>query len=505
MERIVQYVAESAISLSVLYLFYWLVLRNDTNFRINRLVLMASLFISIIIPSISRWMSAMPVLEGVPINLSFSPITETQTELAEASVSQSSNNWNIYAILAVIYIAGALLVFGRLFYQAVFIQAIQKLSKSIRYNGYTIVSMSAEMVPFSYFRKIFIPAAQLQEEALDSVIEHERSHLSQGHYVDLFIVELLTVLQWFNPFIWLFEKSIKEVHEFLADRAVLSSGTNKGKYQAVLVNQALGGPVFILTNQFNQSLIKKRIIMMKNSEKSRASRFKALLMLPVIAGLIMAFANPPVITGQSANEKITVNGTVSERVTGKPVPGSVIVIKGTTIGTITDAQGNYQIMVNSKDDQLIISMVGYRTQEVSVGNNKTINVLLEHGILELDFSEENKLIIQRNKPESKGEYVYVEELPAYPGGTEALHQFLMSNMVYPENAKKKGIQGTVLMTYIIDANGEVTSVKIIRGVEPEIDQEAMRLTKTIKGWKPAAQNGKPVSTTITMPIEFKIK
>ena len=106
----------------------------------------------------------------------------------------------------------------------------------------------------------------------------------------------MTVLQWFNPVMWFYEKSIKEVHEYLADDAVLHSGSNQGKYQALLVNQAIGGPVFILTNQFNQSLIKKRIMMMKKMKTSQMAKFKALLILPLIAGLMLAFMNPPVKT-----------------------------------------------------------------------------------------------------------------------------------------------------------------------------------------------------------------
>ena len=117
--------------------------------------------------------------------------------------------------------------------------------------------------------------------------------MTQGHYIDLFIVEIMTVLQWFNPVMWFYEKSIKEVHEYLADEAVLQTGSNRGKYQALLVNQAIGGPVFILTNQFNQSLIKKRIMMMKKMKTSQLAKFKALLILPLIAGLMLAFVNPP--------------------------------------------------------------------------------------------------------------------------------------------------------------------------------------------------------------------
>jgi beta-lactamase regulating signal transducer with metallopeptidase domain len=114
----------------------------------------------------------------------------------------------------------------------------------------------------------------------------------QRHYLDLFIIETLAVIHWFNPVVWFYERSLKETHEYLADEAVLSTGENAGKYKAILVNQAMGGPVFVFTNQFNQSLIKKRIIMMNKIKSPRWAKLKALLFVPLMAAILVAFANP---------------------------------------------------------------------------------------------------------------------------------------------------------------------------------------------------------------------
>ena len=134
------------------------------------------------------------------------------------------------------------------------------------------------------------------------------------------------------------EKSVKEVHEYLADESVLESGKNMGEYQAILVNEAFGGPVFILTNQLNKSLIKKRILMMKNVKTPKMAQLKALLLVPLITGLLLAFANPSLTQSVSEGE-IVIKGIVSSQISGAPLPSSIIVIKGTTIGTITDGQG----------------------------------------------------------------------------------------------------------------------------------------------------------------------
>jgi TonB family protein len=193
----------------------------------------------------------------------------------------------------------------------------------------------------------------------------------------------------------------------------------------------------------------------------------------------------------------------------------MVLIKGTTIGTITDPSGNYKIIVNSAADILVFSQAGYRTQMIPVGSNTSINVSMEQDILALDFSRGNMLNSgeytnsSSNKNEngnhSANTYVIREELPGYPGGTDALLKYIQGSLQYPEGAKKEGIQGQVLVTYIINTRGEVINPKILRGVSPDIDREALRITESIKGWVPAMQNGLPVSMVVTMPIEFRIK
>jgi TonB family protein len=527
MNNLVEYAIKSGISLTVLYLFYWLMLRRDTHFRINRLVLMGSVFVSMILPLVASGIFKAPQVQDILPSLSISIASPSAQPgihggsmqiVDEVIISGEKaslfSNLNIWKILTLIYISGAFIVIARLIYQAIFLHAIARLSDKINYNGYTIVSMTTDMVPFSYFNRIFISASKMDKSSFDSIIAHEQSHLSQGHFIDLFIIEIISALQWFNPVIWLFERSIKEVHEYLADEAVLETGQQQGRYQALLVNQAFGGPVFILTNQFNQSLIKKRIMMMKNKKTSRGAKLKPLLIVPLIAGLLLAFANPPMISQTDGNQ-ITIKGNVSDRFSGRAIAGANLMIKGTTIGTITDLQGNYQLIVNSADDALIVTVAGYRTQVIPVGKNSKINVQLEQDIVAIDFNKENQFVL-RDKPANKGKdeiegkqgstgsFIFVEEMPAYPGGTLALNKFILENIKYPTDAKKAGLEGTVLVSYIIDSDGELKSIQVIRGLGPEMDNEALRVTKMIKGWKPANQGGRPIATLVTMPVEFKL-
>ncbi len=520
METILEYLAESAITLAVLYLFYLAFLRNGTHFSINRFVLLLIATMSMVLPAVAR-MIDLPVQDTLNLSIDF-PKDAYQMPVSEAGQPAPLRRVNLMEVLGLIYLVGAAIMVARLVYQAIYLHAISRLAKTSYHEGFKIISLDTNMMPFSYFNQIFIPGDTITKESLASIIVHEKSHLSQGHYIDLILFQIITVLQWFNPFVWFAEKSLKEVHEYLADEAVLESGKDMGNYQAVLVNEALGGPVFILTNQFNQSLIKKRILMMKNERSSKVAQLKALLLLPLMAGLLMAFANPPLVN-QAGDKEIVVTGNISDRFTGEPIAGANLVIKGTTTGTVADLQGNYKIVTKSTDDVIVVIFTGYRTQEIPIGKNSKINVQMEQDIVAIDFNKGNQFAprdkaaysgneepsknldkSQASGAESHESFIFVQEMPTYPGGTVALYQFIQENLKYPVEAKKAGKEGTVLVSYVIDANGQIKAPQVIRGLDAEMDAEALRVTLLIKGWKSALQGGRPVATTVTMPVEFKL-
>jgi TonB family protein len=513
MNNYIEYTVKAGIALTVLYLFYWLLLRKDTHFYLNRFVLVFSVIVSLVIPSASMFQVNVPVaFQNIPtLFIDFSNTENLSPAVQKAGATAVATGINYWKIIFLIYIIGCAIVFCRLIYQAIFLHAITRLSKKVNYQGYTIVFMSNDMTPFSYFKRIFIPSANVDEASFDHIIAHEKSHLTQGHYIDLFIIEIMTVLQWFNPVMWFYEKSIKEIHEYLADDAVLHSGSNQGKYQALLVNQAIGGPVFILANQFNQSLIKKRIMMIKKMKTSQMAKFKALLILPLIAGLMLAFINPANLSGDMQGNKITVSGSLSDKLTGSVLPGTAVVIKGTNVGTIADKQGNYSIIADDDKATLVFSHVGYKTQEIPIAKNAIINVQLEVDAMVVDFNKENNVNVNvsksnaQNSGDNKDMYEIVEELPSYNGGTEALQKFLEANLRYPEEAKKAGIYGKVYVNFVVNAQGQVMEAKIMRSVSPLLNEEALRLTNLMKDWKPGSQHGEKLSMAVTMPIEFKQK
>ena len=161
MNSYIEYTVKAGIALTVLYLFYWLFLRKDTHFLLNRFVLVFSVIISLVIPSISMLQVNIPaVFENLPtLMIDFSETAGSSVRRFRRQLHRHCGvtGINYWKIIFIIYILGAVIVFGRLIYQAIFLHAITRLSKKMEYQGYTIVFMNNEMTPFSYFKRIFIP------------------------------------------------------------------------------------------------------------------------------------------------------------------------------------------------------------------------------------------------------------------------------------------------------------------------------------------------------------
>ena len=111
---------------------------------------------------------------------------------------------------------------------------------------------------------------------------------------------------------------------------------------------------------------------------------------------------------------------------------------------------------------------------------------------------------QNNEKKNNVYFEEVDEMPEYPGGKEGLFKFISENVQYPEKAKKEAITGKVFVSFVIDKDGSVTDVKIARSVNPELDDEAVRVVKKLKKWTPGKKDGEVVKVGFTMPIKFAL-
>jgi TonB family protein len=369
--------------------------------------------------------------------------------------------------------------------------------------------ISEDFMPFSYFNTIIINRSNIVKENIDGILTHEMAHIRQFHFIDLLIVELFAVVQWFNPIIWLYERSLKEVHEYLADEATIISGYNKPWYQALLVNQAIGAEAFGLTNQFKNSLIKKRLTMISKIRTSKTAQLKGLFVLPAILLLFMVFAKPAESSFISQSKGEIVKGKVVNTNSNKSMANVSVVVSGTTIGTKTDKDGQFTLEIPAGNTELVFSCIGYNTVKQTIIKNEKLIVKMKETDYKISFGTENEFVDEPTEaPKIKMEantYVMAieEKMPSFKGGTKAILEYLRTNLKYPDNEKAKGIHGEVLVSFSVNTNGKISDVKVEKGVSENLDKEALRLVKNMPDWSPGRQSGNPVKVKFTMPVKFE--
>jgi len=253
METFLIYLLNASAGIALFYLVYWLFLRNETFHSGNRWFLVGSLVFAILLP-------LFPVHYQVLVEVdkdatSLKTIADTFKHIpvfAGDGFQASTFNWQ-HAIL-LIYLTGAAIFMFRLLVQSFILFHLMVKYQIKKFNGERVVENDKYGLPFSFFNIIFINPKFHTQENLPEILAHEKVHIRGYHWFDLLIIELLTVIFWFNPFIWLFERAIKQNHEYLADKGVLAQGHTVGRYQALLVNQLMGMQIIGLTNNLNLAL-----------------------------------------------------------------------------------------------------------------------------------------------------------------------------------------------------------------------------------------------------------
>ncbi len=469
MNSIVNFILESGISLTLLSLVYILFLRRETFFRMNRIFLLASVVFSVLLPFIK-----LRIYDPKPMVLAEVTVTHYRNLMEAVTVYGRDFSGSVEKIFlstdifTLVYMVGVAFFLTRFLVRLLQIGILIRKNKVKIINGIKFVKLQREFNPFSFIGYVFVGTSDEGREGFDKILAHESEHIRQGHSADVILLEILTVFQWFNPAIWMLRRAIRENHEFLADEAVLNSGISSGQYKNLLICQ-FAGLQYDMASNFS-SLARSRINMMSKIKSSKISAGKVLIGIIISAGLVIAFAceqkkSAEFIPSVSSKEmKIMMNGD-SLRIEG------------------------------SSEDLKKVSEL------LSSGKFKVLSDNLTSGFLTLTEKTED----QGSLPESDKIFFMVETMPEFPGGELALRKFIAGNVNYPENAKKNGIQGKVYVSFVVSKDGSVRGAKIIRGVEPELDKEALRVVNQLPVWKSGLQKGEPVNVSYTIPISFVLQ
>ena len=302
MGALLLYILKSTICLILFYLGFKALLSNDTFFRFNRWVLLVGIATCMLLPAI-KIQTSEPLLIQQPIIHLEKMIAGEETVVTYLSDNNPEVNmipvvtpakmidWG--QIIALLYWAGfifclmtTLLSFRKMF---VLIRSGRKLQQ----GRYTLILVPSCVSPFSWGRYIILSEEDYEKHP-DEILTHEMMHLKSHHSIDLLFMECILWLHWFNPAIWLLKRELKDIHEYQADKGVLTQGVDATKYQLLLVKKAVGSSLYTLANSFNHSKIKKRITMMLKGKSNNWARLKLLLLVPVGLIVLNAFARPEV-------------------------------------------------------------------------------------------------------------------------------------------------------------------------------------------------------------------
>ena len=451
---VVNFMLESGISLAIFALVYLLFLRKETFFVLNRIYLLGSVCISILLPFIHfQVFSKMPsiMLDEVTVTATgYQNLLQTVFVYSSTISGEIEKTIQSIGLIRFIYILGTAIFLFVFLYRLLQITALIMNNESELKNGIRIIKIDRDTTPFSFFHFVFIDKNHTDGSGMNEMLAHETEHVRQGHSVDVMILELLTIFLWFNPFFWLLKRSIRENHEFLADSGVLKPEVSSAAYRMLLLNSAfLQQPV--IANNFNYSLIKIRIKMITKIKSSKIKALKLSMGILVTATLFVIFA--------CENNK-------------KPVQDTKV--------------------ANKQEDVVVKSEVK------SLENNVATK--------QADAASDSLVMKQPSMPADEQVFIVVEQQASFQGSdVNSFRDWVTKHLKYPDIAIRKGISGKVYVQYAINSKGDVVDVKVIRGIDPSLDKEAIRVISSSPKWEPAKQRGTKVKQQFTIPIAFALQ
>jgi TonB family protein len=408
-------------------------------------------------------------------------------------------------------------------------------------DGQRIISIPTEADPFSFFGWIFLYLPDLKDESRQEILKHEQTHARQWHSMDVILCELINIVCWFNPFAWLIKTEIRLNLEYLADNKVAETTSDCKLYQYHLLNLVNKNVQTGLCNNFNVSHLKRRIIMMNKKRTHTTGRIKYALFVPLAAALLIA-SNISCISSEKQEE-------ISEKQESRAAEGEVFQVVeempefpggmgecmkwlGQNIKYPADAkekgvQGRVIVQFVVEKDGTIVNAKVVRGVDPDLdaealrvvnqspkwkpGKQKGEAVRVKYTLpimfrLGNDSSDSKAAEAPREaKVDENGVHQVCEEMPEFPGGMAECMKYLSKNINYPEDCKKEGIQGRVIVQFVVDKDGSIKDPTIARGVHPSLDKEALRVLSSMPNWKPGKQKGEAVKVRYTIPVMFKLQ
>ena len=487
MATFIIYAIRWAVTLTLLYSLYRLLLQRETFHRLNRSVLLAILVVSPLLPLVPLHTDEPTAMDAVLTRIE-EPLMSLSTDAnnADATLATSENAvsglWVRY--LAYIYIIGIAAALAVYMFRLLTLMRVIRRSRRISHpivpkDVHLMLDMRIKQ-PSSWMHWIFIGPIDLMQNA-ETVLRHELAHVRMKHSWDVILCDLTCHLLWCLPFAWMLRQDLVDVHEFQADEAVLQSGVTLEDYEHLLVRKAVQTQILPIMNTLRRGAVKKRFAMMHSGPSPRWSRLKLLYLVPALAACLW-------VSAQAEEYNMYLNGNL---VTQK----ELVAIDPSTIKHVDVIHSQKKVFVEAA------------TEPVDTGG-----------------------VMPGVKPED-AYFDMVEQMPQFPGGDAAFNQYMAQHVRYPKVATENGVEGTVTVQFIVEADGRITHVQAVDSPSDEADakvyaygtsdkqpseaeddegrralrEAAEELFRGMPPFEPGRQSGKPVRVQMTKKVSYALR
>lgn len=559
----ISYIIEVSLCWAGFYGLYALLLRQTTFFNANRWYLIGTLLLGLTVP-LMELPEAVPEAASAPVVYYLEPITVGVEQLeVTVTAGPAENGFDYYLLLRWIYGLGVLFFGIRFLYGLWEIFQLYRGARIEKYEGYTLVRTNRPHLPFSFFNWLFwSDKMRLESEDTRSVIRHEQAHINGGHSIDVLLLEILCVVLWCSPFVYLYRRSVRTVHEYLADKVVLKT-TRRKKYGHLLLRQSQSGLQIALANHFFQTQLKQRIMMMTRHKTSRKALIRYLLALPLLVLFLLAFANRELI-GQTLLEIHQADGTIlhkevqdikeADQLFSPDEILSVQILKDKDLDKVVirlkdaaaeeapadqtseeisaspetaPAESGVKLHINTgqedettEPDRILIISPDGTTEELDYDKElRILDYIDPNNIERVDVIKEEENIIKIYLKQPMASLSEAGNAPPrFPGCEELsdpaerdqcaqrkLLEFVYKNIKYPAAARDARKEGTVVVQFTIGEDGSVGQAKVMRDIGEGAGREVLRVINDMPRWIPARKDGKAVAAEFNLPVKFQLE
>ena len=482
----IHYILQTVAFQLLFLVVYDLFLKKETFFNWNRMYLIATPILSFLLPlfKIEAFRNVIPeqYLVQLPAVIIGENTTKGAIALDPVTISTTSAaSFTMLELLQVVWVIGMLVALILFCLKLIKFYKLKQVGVKSKFEKLLLINLPNSTAAFSFFNTIFL-GSDLTEQQKENILLHESVHANQRHTIDLLIFEILRIVCWFNPLVYVFQKKITELQEFIADSEVAKQQTNKKYYQSLLSQVFQTSAISFTNTFFNQSLIKKRIVMLQKSKSKKIFQLKYLLLIPVVCAMLFY----------------------------------------TSCTNDADAVKEEANLVSNTDDSEVMTKINELSEAIMKKGNLTPEEEKALQFLATKAEPGDKVYtsVQEYLDETKDgvdvPFSVIEKVPTFPGCegmsneeakkcmSQKITQLVMENF-NTKVADKDGLTGKqkIYVQFKIDKQGNVANAEA-RAKSPDLEAEAIRVINKIPQMQPGEHKGQKVGVIYSLPIIFEI-